>query len=177
MTYQLSRPTSYLTLFAALSAITEYLTPAPVAGERMESERAGVVGAPWWWRLRSQLTSSLLYPWLARAIIFPPLAYPRGGLEPRCRFFERSVRLWRLELDSRKASVISQCKPSIFWVPSSPYAATAAVRVTPAGVVLALLNLTFHLKGSKSEKNHFLSFKEPGVPFRTTSAMKFKCTI
>ena len=37
------------------------------------------------------------------------------------------------------------------------------------GVVLALLNLTFHLKGGKSEKNHFLSFREPGVPFHTTS--------
>ena len=38
------------------------------------------------------------------------------------------------------------------------------------GVVLALLNLTFHLKGGKSEKNHFLSFKEPGAPFHITSA-------
>ena len=42
----------------------------------------------------------------------------------------------------------------------------------PAGVVLALLNLTFHLKGGKSQKNHLLSSKGPGAPFHSIPAMK-----
>ena len=41
-----------------------------------------------------------------------------------------------------------------------------------AGVVLALLNMTFHLKGGKSQKNHLLSSKGPEAPFHSISAMK-----
>ena len=41
-----------------------------------------------------------------------------------------------------------------------------------SGVVLALLNLTFHLKGGKSQKNHLLSSKGPVAPFHSIPAMK-----